>query len=200
MKTDLVAPKLIWSKETGWTREEDGLKSPALRHEFEFKREPLTAIIPTKNEVHNIEEVIASVSFAEEVLVVDSGSSDGTFEKAQMYADKVMQCDYPYISGQKNWAIPQARYEWKLLVDADERVTPELKEEILETLRCPSKDEAVAYWIGRKNHFMGKQIKHSGWKNDKVIRLFRRSKCRYNKKRVHEEIVAQGAVLKLQNK
>ena len=116
--------------------------------------------------------------------MVDSLSSDGTYEKAVELADKVIQREYHYSSSQKNWAIPQAKHEWILLVDADERVTPELKEEILNILKNPPTDDTVAYWIGRKNHFMGKPVNHSGWKNDKVIRLFKRDFCKYEDKKV----------------
>lgn len=159
----------------------------------------LTAIIPTGNEIHNIEAVIASVNFADEILVVDSFSTDGTFEKAQELATKVIRREFNYPASQKNWAIPQAENEWILLVDADERVTPELKAEIL-TLLEQKKHEPVAYWIGRMNHFMGERVNYSGWRNDKVIRLFKRDFCKYEDKYVHEEIIANGSVGKLNNK
>ncbi|SHI78071.1 Glycosyl transferase family 2 [Mesonia phycicola] len=162
--------------------------------------EKLTALIPTGNEIHNIKEVIASVDFADEILVVDSYSNDGTYEVAKKLADRVIRREYKYSASQKNWAIPQAKYEWILLVDADERVTPELKKEILEILKNPPQDQTVAYSIGRKNHFMGKHVKHSGWKNDKVTRLFKKSKCRYENKHVHAEIIADGKVKKLNSK
>jgi len=160
----------------------------------------LSAIIPTGNEIHNIEEVLASVNFADEILVVDSFSNDGTYEKAKEKADKVIRREYKYSASQKNWAIPKAKHEWILLVDADERVTPELRDEILQILKNPSDDNIVGYWIGRNNHFMGKHVRYSGWKNDKVIRLFRKSKCRYEDKLVHAEIIADGKVSKLKNK
>jgi len=164
------------------------------------QRTLLTALIPVKNEIHNIEEVIASVSFVDEVLVVDSFSTDGTFEKAKSLADRVIQRKFDTYSAQKNWAIPQAKHEWILLVDADERITEDLKNEILRVLKNPSKEDVVAYWIGRKNHFMNKHVKYSGWQNDKVIPLFQKDKCLYNNKSVHEEINADGKVLKLQHK
>src|SRR5690606_41639828 len=85
----------------------------------------LTAIIPVGNEIHNIEEVIASVSFADEILVVDSYSTDGTFELAEKLATKVIRRTFDYPASQKNWAIPQAKHEWILLVDADERRSEE---------------------------------------------------------------------------
>lgn len=159
----------------------------------------LSVIIPTGNEVHNIEAVIASVDFADEILVVDSFSTDGTFEKAQQLATRVIQREYEYSASQKNWAIPQATYEWILLVDADERVTAELKNEILEFLKNPT-DTYVAFWIGRKNHFMGREVKFSGWRNDKVIRLFKRDFCSYEDKKVHAEIKTNGAVGQLKHK
>lgn len=159
----------------------------------------LTAIIPVGNEIHNIEAVIASVNFADEILVVDSYSTDGTYEKATELATKVIQREFHYPASQKNWAIPQATHQWILLVDADERVTPELKSEIIETLNNPEKD-SVAYWIGRNNHFMGERVNYSGWRNDTVIRLFKRDFCRYEDKYVHEEIIANGAVGKLKHK
>ena len=159
----------------------------------------LTAIIPCGNEIHNIEAVIKSVDFADEILVVDSCSTDGTFEVAQKLATKVIRREYQYSASQKNWAIPQAKYEWILLVDADERVTPELKKEIIAILNNPPKD-IVAFWIGRMNHFMGERVHYSGWRNDRVIRLFKRDYCKYQDKYVHAEIAAKGNIGRLREK
>ncbi|HRV54532.1 MAG TPA: glycosyltransferase family 2 protein, partial [Mangrovimonas sp.] len=124
---------------------------------------------------------------------------DGTYEKAQQLATKVIRRDYEYSASQKNWAIPQAQHEWILLVDADERVTPELKAEIQKILGNPPQD-IVAYWIGRMNHFMGERVHYSGWRNDKVIRLFKRDYCKYEDKNVHAEIIANGSIGQLKNK
>lgn len=162
--------------------------------------EKLTALIPAGNEITNIEGVISSVDFANEILVVDSYSTDGTYEKAKALADNVLRREYDCSAYQKNWAIPQAKHEWILLVDADERVTPELKEEICGILKNPPQDDTVAYWIGRKNHFMGKHVRYSGMRNDKVIRLFKRDKCKYEDKFVHAEVIAEGKVGKLEKK
>lgn len=159
----------------------------------------LTAIIPTGNEIHNIEAVIASVAFADEILVVDSYSTDGTYDQAVKLATKVIQRKFDYPALQKNWAIPQATHQWILLVDADERVTPELEAEIKAILNNP-KPDIVAYDIGRINHFMGQRVHYSGWRNDSVKRLFKRDYCRYNDKHVHEELIADGKVEKLQHK
>ncbi|MBT8271411.1 MAG: glycosyltransferase family 2 protein [Bacteroidia bacterium] len=159
----------------------------------------LTAIIPTGNEIDNIDEVIQSVDFADEILVVDSFSTDGTYEKARALASRVIQREFDYSAAQKNWAIPQAKHDWILLLDADERVTPELKTEIIQFLENPN-DSYAGYWIGRINHFMGQRVNFSGWRNDKVIRLFKRDLCRYEDKYVHEEIIADGPVGRLKHK
>jgi glycosyltransferase involved in cell wall biosynthesis len=163
-------------------------------------RKKLTAILPVGNEIHNIEEVIESVSFADEILVVDSMSTDGTYDAALGKNVRIIRRPYQYSSSQKNFAIPQANHEWILLVDADERVPPRLKDEIQMTLCNPAADGVVAYWIGRANHFMNQRVYFSGMRNDKVIRLFMRDKCLYEDKMVHAEIIANGKVANLKNK
>ena len=160
----------------------------------------LTAIVPSYNESHNIVEVLKSVEFCDEVILVDSFSTDNTVDLARPYFTKLLSREYEHSASQKNWAIPQAKHEWILLVDADERVTPALKEEIINLLPHLNDNRHVGYWMGRRNFFMGKQVRYSGWKNDKVIRLFKKSKCRYIDKHVHSEIVADGSLGKLKNK
>lgn len=152
--------------------------------------EKITAIIPTFNEEQRVEKAIQSVVWADEIMVVDSFSTDKTLEIAGKYTDFILQRTYENSASQKNWAIPQATHEWILLLDADEWVTPELEAEIRETLA--EEPDSVAYWIYRENHFLGKRIKYSGWQHDKVIRLFRKSRCRYECKNVHAEVVADG--------
>lgn len=165
------------------------------------RRNPLkvSAIIPTGNEIHNIEAALASINFADEIIVADSFSTDGTFEKAKALGAKVFQREFNYPASQKNWIIPQATHDWIFLLDADERVTPQLEKEIQEVLRNPPKN-IVGFWIGRKNHFMGQRVHYSGWRNDKVIRLFHKDYCRYEDKHVHEEIIANGKVGRLKSK
>lgn len=158
----------------------------------------LTAIIPCKNEEDNIEDVIESVDFADEIMVVDSFSTDRTVELARKHTDFILERKYDYPADQKNWAIPQANSEWILLLDADERVTDELKSEVLEILKGdPEKD---AYWIRRDNFFMGKKLRFGGTQSDKVIRLFKRDTCSYEDKHLHEEIITDGEVGILKNK
>ena len=160
----------------------------------------ITAIIPTFNEAHNIEEVLKSVSFADEIMVVDSFSTDNTVELAKKYTNFIVQREYKYSASQKNWAIPQANNEWILLVDADERVTPELKQEIIEVLNQNSMDSVDAFSIRRANYFMGKRVYFSGKRNDRVTRLFRKSTCRYEDKFVHAKLQTKGKVKPLKNK
>ena len=92
----------------------------------------LSAIIPTGNEEHNIVNAIKSVDFADEIIIVDSFSKDNTIKLATKLADTILQREYINSASQKNWAIPQAKFEWIFLIDADERVPLDLKEEILE--------------------------------------------------------------------
>jgi len=159
----------------------------------------VTAIIPCKNEAHNIEAVLQSVSWCSEIMVVDSFSADSTVELAKKYTSRIIESEYINSASQKNRAIPLAQSEWILLVDADERVTEELKEEIQKILSADS-IEYDAFWIYRKNFFLGQEIKYSGWQRDKVIRLFKRDCCRYEEKEVHAEIVTSGKVGKLKSK
>lgn len=160
----------------------------------------LSVVIPTFNEALHIRGVLESVHWADEWIVVDNFSSDNTPDIARSMGATVLQRVYTGPADQKNWAIPQAANEWVLLLDADERVTPALAQEIQGWL---AKDEIPfdAFWIGRQNYFMGRPIRYSGWQNDAVVRLIRRDVCRYENKQVHEEIITQGiSVSRLQHK
>lgn len=152
----------------------------------------LTVIFTTFNEEDNIEVALQSVQgWANEILVVDSFSTDGTMEILKEYETKIFQREYINPSNQKNWIIPQAQNEWVLIMDADERTTPEMRNEITQILRGGGKINANSFdcfWIGFKHYFMGKRVNYSGWQNDKTIRLIRRDVCRYNGNWVHEEI------------
>lgn len=148
---------------------------------------PLTALVLCFNEERNIEACLASVAdWVDELLVVDSFSTDRTLEIARRYTSRILQHEYGNQAAQSNWAIPQARHEWVLLVDSDERVSPRLRQEIEALLRSsPDKD---GYWIYRNNYLFGRRIRHSGWGRDSVLRLFRRDVARYAQKRVHAEV------------
>ncbi len=148
--------------------------------------QPISVVITTFNEQDHIEGVIESAIWADEILIVDSFSSDNTTELASKYPCKIIKRNYISPADQKNWAIGQAKNDWVLILDADERVTPELKIEI--ELLLQTNIDCDAFWIYRKNYFMNREIRYSGWQNDKVIRLIRRNSCRYNEVFVHEEI------------
>ena len=150
------------------------------------KRRNLTVIIPCYNEEGNIEACLQSVRWADEILIVDSFSTDRTLDIARKYTDRILQHEYINSAAQKNWAIPQAQYEWVLIMDCDERVPPALHNEIQKLLQRGPKKEG--YSINRNNYLMGKRVKYSGWRHDSVLRLFHRDLGRYQEKRVHAEI------------
>lgn len=164
-------------------------------------KQPLTVLIPCKNERMNIRLCIESCyPIADEILIADSGSTDGTMEIAAEF-DKVRIIEREYItSGDfKNWAIPQATHEWVLIIDADERVTVDLANEIqLELSRGPDYD---GYWIFRTNYFMGHPLRFGDARTDSVIRLFKRDLGRYVGPSDHGEIqIATRRVGKLKNR
>ena len=152
----------------------------------------ITAIIPTLNEEAHIEAAIDSVSFADEIMVIDSFSTDRTVAIANSKNARVLQRKFDDFSSQKNYAIQQASNNWIYVLDADERVTSELRKEILETIQDPK--NYVGFYVYRTFYFIGRKLNYSGWQRDKVIRLFRKDKCKYNGKLVHETITADGHV------
>ncbi|MDX5443632.1 MAG: glycosyltransferase family 2 protein [Hymenobacteraceae bacterium] len=158
----------------------------------------VSAIILSKNEEHNIAEAIQSVLWADEVLVVDSYSSDRTLEIASGFPVRVLQRPFDTHARQKNWAFTQATHNWIFVLDADERVPQNLQQEVKQILA--GEPEKVAYWIYRSNYFMGQQVRYSGWQSDKVIRLFDKRHCVYSDTKVHEEIEANGPVGFLKHK
>ncbi len=168
-----------------------------LGEESQLGREQVSIIIPTFNEEKNLEDCLKSVAWGDEIVVVDSFSTDRTPEIARRDGIRFLQHEYVNSATQKNWIIPQAAHPWVLIVDADERVTPELRNEILRELERPG---AEGYRIGRQNFFLGKKIRFSGWQNDSVLRLFRRDKGRYQDRHVHADVILDGKVGRLKNK
>ncbi len=148
----------------------------------------ISAIIPTFNEEDVIENAIKSVDWVDEIIIIDSFSTDNTLNIAKKFDVRIVQREYNYSASQKNWIIPQAKNKWILLLDADETVSHNLRDEIRQVLES-NKNNYSGYWIKRTNFFMGKKIRFGSWKNDKVIRLFKRDKCRYEDKKVHAEII-----------
>ncbi|MEZ6121241.1 MAG: glycosyltransferase family 2 protein [Pirellulaceae bacterium] len=150
--------------------------------------ENLTVLIPCRNEQNNIRECIESARLiADEILIADSLSDDHTLEIVRAVGGcRIIQREFVDMGNFKNWAIPQAAHAWVFVLDADERVTPELATEI-NTLK-QSGLRKKAYWVYRRNHFMGHPVRFGGWAADKVIRLFRRDDCRYLEYTDHTEV------------
>ena len=176
----------------------DACDSDAKGEGARARRATLSVIIITKNESANIGACLESVSFADEIIVVDSGSTDGTREIAQSLGAKVtLTEDWPGFGPQKNRALDRATCEWVLSIDADERVTPELGQEILSVLQAAVDCRATtasAYRIARLSNFGGRWIRHSGWWPDHVLRLFERGTARFKDVAVHESVVTDAPV------
>lgn len=150
----------------------------------------LTVIIPCRNERENIAACVASARpVADEVLVADSGSTDGTLEIVRRLGCRVIEREYGTSGDFKNWAIPQATNEWVFILDGDERITAGLAKEIRDELAAPRHD---GYWIRRLNYFMGHPICHGPWGNDRCLRLFRRDAGRYVGPTDHAEVEVNG--------
>ncbi|NYT76894.1 glycosyltransferase family 2 protein [Alcaligenaceae bacterium] len=146
----------------------------------------LSVIIITKNESAHILDCLESVAFADEFIVVDSGSTDNTVELARNFGARVeVTSDWPGFGPQKNRALDLATGDWILSIDADERVTPELADEIKEVLAGTS---TQACEIARLSDFCGRFIRHSGWWPDYVLRLFQRGSARFTDAAVHERV------------
>lgn len=155
----------------------------------------LTVIIPCKNERLNIRPCIESVrAIADEVLVADSGSTDGTLEIVRsMGGCRIVEREYVHSGDFKNWVIPQAAHPWVLILDADERVTPELAAEIKQVLA--KEPDVDGFELYRNGYFMGHLVKHCGWDRDHIIRLFRRDVSRFYGDNDHAHlVVATGKV------
>lgn len=156
-------------------------------------RPPISAVITTFNEEHNVADCIESLLWCDEILVVDSFSTDNTAEIARSYEKvRFLQRTYFGSASQKNWAMSQVNHDWILIFDADERCTPELQTEIHEVLSKPS--ECAAYIVKRRVYFMDRIIRFSGWQHDRVVRLVKRGHGRYPNKRVHADMQVRGTV------
>ncbi len=167
---------------------------PALE---EIKAPRLSAIVITKNEAHNLRECLSSLNWVQEIIVVDAESDDATAELGREFTDKVFVRPWQGYAPAKNFALAQCTGDWVLWIDADERVTPELREEICELLSKPPACEG--YEIPRLANFLGKWIMHGGWYPGYVLRLFQREGARFNERTVHEGVTLKGKIGRLQN-
>ena len=140
----------------------------------------------------NIGPCLESVAWADEIVLVDTGSRDRTVELARGYTDRIFATEWRGFAGTKNFALDQARGDWVFCLDTDERVPAALKAEILEVVAADG--PRAGYRVPRKNYFGGRWIKHLGWYPDYTLRLFRRGQGRFVEREVHEEVKVAGAV------
>lgn len=161
----------------------------------------LSLIVITKNEEASIARCLRSAAFADEIVVVDSGSTDKTVEVARSLGARVIETkDWPGFGPQKNRALDAAAGDWVLSLDADEWIEPPLADEIRAVLaRADAADAADGYMMPRRSRFCGKIVSHCGWSPDYVLRLFRRAGGRFTDDKVHEHVDVQGRVEKLKN-
>ena len=149
----------------------------------------------TKNEADNIATCLASVAFANQIVVLDSGSTDGTVDIAKaLGAEVIVNAHWQGFGVQKNRALALARCDWVLSIDADEQLSPALQLELQQVLAAP---QFAAYAVPRLSSFCGQHMRHSGWYPDYVVRLFRRGEAQFSSNLVHEKIVTQGTIGKL---
>ena len=154
----------------------------------------LSVAIIARNEAHRIARCLQSVAFADQIVVLDSGSTDDTVAIARgLGADVEVTPDWPGFGPQKNRALARCRYRWVLSIDADEQISDALAAEILQVLRAAPAEATVAgYWLRRSSRYCGQVIRHGLWGNDRVLRLFERQRGRFTDARVHESLVCDG--------
>jgi len=157
---------------------------------------PVSVTIITKNEAINIEDAIKSVIDFDEIIVVDAFSDDATIEICKKYSVTIYQNEWPGFSAQKQFAVDRAKNNWVLSLDADERITAELKNEIRDAI---SNYRYSGYYIPRKNIFLGKWIRHSGWWPDYTLKLFKKDVSRFDDREVHEKVIVNGDSARLKN-
>ena len=156
----------------------------------------ISAVIITYNEEKRLEPALKSLAgVASEIIVVDSFSNDGTVKLAKKYTKDVFQRKWTNFSDQKNFANKRASFPWILSLDADERLSPELREEILQIKN--EEPDCSAFSMPRQVFYLGKWIRHSGWYPDRKIRLFQKDKARWEGEYIHEKLVVEGNVQKL---
>lgn len=152
---------------------------------------PCSVVIAAKDEASEIADCVASVKWAAEVIVVENDSTDDTAAIARSAGAVVFSHPFTTIGRQRNAAIARARHEWILVIDADERGTTRLRDEVERVVATTG--APVAFRVRRRNFFLGREIRHGGWERDRPVRLFR-ARMRYDERPVHEHVVTDGAV------
>lgn len=154
---------------------------------------PLTVVLITRDEAANLPAALDSVAWADEIVVVDSESTDGTADLARARGAKVFVRPFPGYAAQRNFGDAQATGDWVLHLDADERVTPELRERI-QNLLSTKNEKTSAFTVRRRNRYLGRWLKHSGWYPDRQLRLYRRGAGTWRGDFVHESFQPDGPV------
>lgn len=160
----------------------------------------ISGLVITFNEEKNIEEVIKNLDFVDEIIIIDSYSTDKTIPIIEKYPHvKLVKNKFENFTYQRNLALSLASHPWILFIDADERITDSLRDEIIDTVKDPKADDAYGFF--RKFMFQNKPLYFSGWQTDKNIRLFRKGKAEYiREKLVHEKLSISGSQNTLKNK
>jgi glycosyltransferase involved in cell wall biosynthesis len=159
------------------------------------RRPTLSVVIAAKNEARNIGACVRSASFADEVIVLDSGSSDATAEQATAAGARVVGTDWPGYGPQQRRGFGLATSDWVLSLDADERISPELRQEIVVAI---SGGNADGYWLPRVSELCGRFMQHGGWRPDYTLRLGRRAKADFTAHFLHAHMTVDGNTAKLQ--
>ena len=158
----------------------------------------ISILLPTFNSAATVRETLESVKWADEILVVDSFSTDTTLEICQEYGARIIQHEYMNSAKQKNWAVPQCRHEWVLQIDTDETLEPGAREEI-EAALASAAEGVQAFHLPRKNHVLGRWLRRAGIYPDCQTRLFRRDQGRWIEREVHAHVVVKGEVRTLKH-
>lgn len=158
-----------------------------------MEKVPLSIAIITKNEEENIRSCLQSISFASQIVVVDSGSSDKTLEIAATFGCEIYREEWMGFGPQKQSTIEKCRQSWILVLDADERIPPDTAD-IIKKIVTDSNIKEAGFSFPRKNYFQGRWIKHAGWWPDRIVRLFRKETGRMTAAIVHESVEVQGMV------
>jgi glycosyltransferase involved in cell wall biosynthesis len=158
-----------------------------------MNRPPISVLLPTYNCAETVGATLESVQWVDEILVVDSYSTDSTLEICKKYGARIIQHEYINSAKQKNWALPQCQHQWVLEIDSDEELEPGLRDEI-EQAAWDAPEKVHAFRMPRKNYMLGRWLRHGGVYPDYQIRLMRRDVSRWQDREVHAHVTVSGEI------